>query len=113
MLRFSPPLPADREEMLDAFATEPVTKLVYVFRRRPGPPAFVRAVRAGPVPLWVAATGPDDAPAVLLGTAAGARARALDEMPAVEAVQYGLEDLAETLGVAITTLKVAAAPSLS
>ena len=105
-IRFSPALSQDKDDALAALACDASTKLLFVFRRWLWAPACMRVARVGAVPLWWAASGPDDTPAVVVGIATGPPARDLDEMSVADAIQRGLEDLAMAVGVSVVTLRV-------
>lgn len=96
----------DKEEALAAFANPPATKLLYVFRECVWTPPAVWVARVGLVSLWYAASPLDNGPVVMVGQVAAAVAQELDGLGAAEALQRGLGDLAEVLGVGVVTLQV-------
>eukprot|EP00048_Salpingoeca_helianthica_P003431 m.67244 g.67244 ORF g.67244 m.67244 type:complete len:435 (+) comp12697_c0_seq4:83-1387(+) len=104
-LTFAPPLSAAKQTAIASFATDAATRLVFAFRRAVWDPRAVRVAHAGAVPHWSLCVPSDEGPGIAVGTAVAARARRLDELSAKEALEIGLEELAEVTGVSLITLK--------
>jgi monoamine oxidase len=94
-VRFEPPLPGAKQQAIDAFRTEPATKLIYHFRERHWIDAMRYLCHDGlAARWWTPGEGRPDAPAIITAYITAERARQIDALPESEALALGLRELA-------------------
>lgn len=109
---FDPPLSGAKQAAIQAFRTEPATKLIYRFAApAPWPDPQMMIVHAGLTARWwipqtqeVGASS-DCSDPVIISFLTAERARQVDALPEVEALDLGLRELGSLLGQSFEQLK--------
>ncbi|MBL8161613.1 MAG: FAD-dependent oxidoreductase [Anaerolineae bacterium] len=103
-LRFTPELPARKQEAIRAFRTEPATKLIYRFRRRLWGADWVYFAHMGTAARgWTPGYGRDSS-ALISFYITAERARTVDGISDEAARDLGVSELAALLGVDVRLL---------
>jgi len=105
-IRFDPPLPPWKEEVLGQFEMLPATKLVYGFRKRLWSKDLVYLCNLGPIPrFWTNCKSPDSPPYLMSAFITASYAQQLDKESHSSTLQEGLATLATLLALPVDTLK--------
>lgn len=106
-IRFIPSLSQKRQWAINAFRTEPATKLIYQFREQFWDDGLTFMAHAGlTARWWTPGYGRADA-AIICCYITAERAQKIDDMPEAEALQIGLTELSTLLGVKMEILQAA------
>ncbi len=101
---FDPPLSGAKQVAIQAFRVEPATKLIYRFAApAPWPDPQMMIVHAGLTARWWIPQ-PQQVP-VIISFLTAERARQVDALPEVEALELGLRELGSLLGQSFEQLK--------
>lgn len=101
MPSFDPPLPADKQAAIQAFRTEPATKLIYRFKARLWDDDLTFMAHDGTVARWWSPVRSE----VMCAFVTADRARIIDALPEAEALLLGLREMAALLGAELADLE--------
>jgi len=104
-LRFDPPLSLHKRRAINAFDTDAATKLIYRFREPLWDDSLTFMAHTGVAARWWTPGYGRDGAAVIACYITAKRARGIDRMTAGDALELGLTDLGQLLGLGLEHLK--------